>query len=76
MAIMFVDNVDNCFCIVHIVHMAILLCASRFEAWTFVDNVDNVDARFKLVADEASTCVDTLAYIYLTLFSLILVTRK
>ena len=26
----------------------------------FVDNVDNVDARFKLVADEASTYVDTL----------------
>ena len=23
-------------------------------AWTFVDNVDNVDARFKLVADEVS----------------------
>ena len=55
------------------IHMAILLCASRFEAWTFVDNVDHLDHRFKLVADEASTYVDTLAYMYLTLFSLILV---
>lgn len=27
--------------------MAILFYASRFKAWTFVDNVDIVDARFK-----------------------------
>ena len=33
---------------------------SATKGLEFVDNVDNVDARFKLVADEASTYVDTL----------------
>jgi hypothetical protein len=31
------------------------LFAWEFPARGFVDNVDNVDARFKLVADETST---------------------
>ena len=72
-----VDNVDYHFSFVHIVHICLLFRLFPFcvdaMAWTFVDNVDSVDTRFKLVADEASTYVDTLAYIYLTLFSLTLV---
>ena len=50
-----VDNVDNCFLLVHMIHKAFCFAPVRIEAWTFVDKVDNVDARFKLVADEVST---------------------
>ena len=49
-----VDNVDNCFLLVHMIHKAFCFAPVRIEAWTFVDKVDNVDARFKLVADEVS----------------------
>lgn len=38
--------------------------AWEFPARGFVDNVDNVDARFKLVADEVSTLPYTMLYIY------------
>jgi hypothetical protein len=70
-ALLDVDNVDNHFLIVHMTH--IFFCASLFLfAWEFppgqfVDNVDNVDARFKLVADEVSTIRYTHIYIYLYL---------
>lgn len=56
----YVDNVDNQKQIVHMIHMAILFCASLERARGFVDKVDNVDAHFKLVADETSTCPYTL----------------
>jgi hypothetical protein len=51
-----VDNVDNHFAIVHMTHIFLsrqfFLFAWEFPARGFVDNVGNVDARFKLVADE------------------------
>ena len=54
-----VDNVDNLFLIVHIVHIffcaSLFLFAWEFPARGFVGQVDNVDARFKLVPDEVST---------------------
>ena len=55
MATQTVDNVDNHFSFVHMTHKPFFFFAWEFPARGFVDNVDNVDARFKLVADEAST---------------------
>ena len=60
-----VDNVDNCFLLVHMIHKAFFFAPVRIEAWTFVDKVDNVDARFKLVADEVSCLRYTPSYKYL-----------
>lgn len=66
MATQGVDNVDNQKQIVHMIHMAILLCASaEVSPGQFVDNVDYVDARFKLVADEVSCLRDTMLYKYI-----------
>ena len=44
--------------------LSLFLFAWEFPARGFVDNVDNVDARFKLVADEVSTLPYTMPYIY------------
>ena len=65
MATQDVDNVDNCFLLVHMIHKAFCFAPVRIEAWTFVDNVDNVDARFKLAPDEVSTIRYTPLYKYL-----------
>ena len=50
-----VDNVDNCFLLVHMIHKAFCFAPVRIEAWTFVDKVDHLDHRFKLAPDEVST---------------------
>jgi len=64
MATQCVDNVDNHFSFVHMTHKPFFFFAWEFPARGFVDNVDNVDARFKLVADEVSTLPYTMLYIY------------
>jgi hypothetical protein len=37
------------------IHKAFCFAPVRIEAWAFVDKVDHLDHRFKLVADEVST---------------------
>jgi hypothetical protein len=54
-----VDNVDNHFAIVHMIHIFLsrqfFLFAWEFPARGFVDNVDHLDHRFKSARDETST---------------------
>jgi hypothetical protein len=64
MATQCVDNVDNHFSFVHMTYKPFFFFAWEFPARGFVDNVDNVDARFKLAADEVSTLPYTMPYIY------------
>ena len=46
-------------------HKTFFFFAWEFPARGFVDNVDNVDARFKLVPDEVSSLRYTYSYIYM-----------
>ena len=65
MAAQCVDNVDNHFSFVHMTHKTFFFFAWEFPARGFVGQVDNVDARFKLVADEVSCLRYTPSYKYL-----------
>jgi len=57
-----VDNVDNCFLMVHMVHKHFGFAPVQIVAWTFVDNVDHLDHRFKSARDEVSTWPYMITY--------------
>ena len=57
-----VDNVDHHFAIVHMVHKHFCFAPVRIVAWTFVDNVDHLDHRFKSARNEVSTWPYMITY--------------